>query len=177
MRRPYLILAWSTGLLFTLCLIGLALIWRPAQAGNTANLATSITPAPHQSAGNAPKAPSGFTSGASANATPKAPAAQLLRPLDIGIFNYRPEHILRPMWTPLADYLQKNLPGRAVRLHFLDQDEMASAVDNALLDIVFTNPAHYIRLRSSNLLTGAIATQVTLHAGLPVSQLGPPLSH
>lgn len=71
-----------------------------------------------------------------------------------------------------ANYLQKILPGHAVRLHFLEQDEMATAVDNALLDIVFTNPAHYIRLRSSNLLTGAIATQVTLHAGQPVSQLG-----
>lgn len=108
-----------------------------------------------------------------AHATNTAPdISQPARTLEIGIFNYRPEHILRPMWVPLAEYLQKILPGHAVRLHFLEQDEMATAVDNALLDIVFTNPAHYIRLRSSNLLTGAIATQVTLHAGQPVSQLG-----
>lgn len=165
-------MAWPTGLLFALCLISLALIWRPAQAGNTANLATSATPAPNQSARDAPKISSSLTSGAPTNATPKAPADLTAQPLEIGIFNYRPEHVLRPMWAPLGDYLERNLPGRTVRLHFLDQDEMATAVDNALLDIVFTNPAHYIRLRSSNLLTGAIATQVTLHAGLPVSQLG-----
>lgn len=127
-----------------LCLVCMTLVAaRPAHTSNTASL----------TARNA--------------TTPLTP-----QPLDIGIFNYRPEHVLRPMWAPLAEHLEKNLPGRAVRLHFLDQDEMATAVDNALLDIVFTNPAHYIRLRSSNLLTGAIATQVTLHAGQPVSQLG-----
>ena len=76
------------------------------------------------------------------------------------------------MWEPLAGYLQQHLPDHEIILHFLDQDEMAEAVGNQLLDVVFTNPAHYVGLRISGALTGAIATQVTLQQGHAVSQLG-----
>ena len=105
-----------------------------------------------------------------AKATPERPAAR--QNLQIGIFNYRPAHVLRPMWEPLADYLQQHLPDHNIHLHFLDQEDMAEAVGNTLLDVVFTNPVHYVSLRVTGALSGAIATQVTLEQGHAVSQLG-----
>lgn len=92
--------------------------------------------------------------------------------LQIGIFNYRPAHVLRPMWNPLASYLQQHLPDHDIHLHFLDQQSMAEAVGNNLLDVVFTNPVHYVSLRVTGALSGAIATQVTVEQGQAVSQLG-----
>ena len=94
------------------------------------------------------------------------------RTLQIGIFNYRPASVLATMWQPLAEYLQHYLPRHDITLHFLDQQEMAEAVGNKLLDVVFTNPVHYVSLRVTGVLSGAIATQVSLEQGHPVAQLG-----
>ncbi|MFA5596905.1 MAG: diguanylate cyclase [Pusillimonas sp.] len=106
------------------------------------------------------------------NTTASTGTAATHQRLHIGVFNYRPADILRPMWQPLASYLQQHLPGHDVHLHFLDQEEMAKAVGNGLLDVVFTNPVHYVSLRVNGVLSGAIATQVTLEQGHAVSQLG-----
>ncbi|MFA7624615.1 MAG: phosphate/phosphite/phosphonate ABC transporter substrate-binding protein, partial [Pusillimonas sp.] len=106
------------------------------------------------------------------NTTASTGTAATHQRLHIGVFNYRPADILRPMWQPLASYLQQHLPGHDIHLHFLDQEEMAKAVGNGLLDVVFTNPVHYVSLRVNGVLSGAIATQVTLEQGHAVSQLG-----
>lgn len=92
--------------------------------------------------------------------------------LTIGMFAYRPESVLEPAWRPLAWYLQERLPGTHVNIRFLGQDEMAAALERDELDLVFTNPVHYITLRTRNALSGAIATQVSLEEGRAVSQLG-----
>lgn len=102
------------------------------------------------------------------------PTAQAREPgtLTIGMFAYRPVSVLEPAWRPLAWYLQDKLPGQHVNIRFLGQDEMARALQNDELDLVFTNPSHYIGLRTGNALSGAIATLVALENGKPVSQLG-----
>lgn len=92
--------------------------------------------------------------------------------LTIGMFAYRPVSVLEPAWRPLAWYLQERVPGTHVNIRFLDQDEMAQALQRDELDLVFTNPAHYITLRTQNRLSGAIATLVALEDGAPVSELG-----
>ena len=76
------------------------------------------------------------------------------------------------MLQPLAEYLEQHLPKHNVVLHFLDQKEMVEAVGNNLLDVVFTNPVHFVNLRLTGALSGAIATQVTLEQGHPTAKLG-----
>ena len=92
--------------------------------------------------------------------------------LTIGMFAYRPVSVLEPAWRPLAWYLQERVPGTYVNIRLLNQDEMTLALQRDELDLVFTNPAHYITLRTQNALSGAIATQVSLEDGQAVSQLG-----
>lgn len=92
--------------------------------------------------------------------------------LTIGMFAYRPVTVLEPAWRPLTWYLQEHVPGIFVNIRFLDHEAMALALKNDELDLVFTNPVHFITLRSQNTLSGAIATLVALEDGQPVSQLG-----
>lgn len=92
--------------------------------------------------------------------------------LRLGIFAYRPADQMQRMWEPIASFLEKRLGDRKVELRVLDQDQLAQAIQNGELDVVFTNPTHYIRLRADNHLSGAIATQVTVQNGKAVSELG-----
>ena len=92
--------------------------------------------------------------------------------LTIGLFAYRPADQLALKWEPIAQYLEETLKNRTVVLRVLDQQEMHTAIERNELDVVFTNPTHYIRLRTLNRLSGAIATQVTIENGLAVSELG-----
>lgn len=75
-------------------------------------------------------------------------------------------------FQPLAEYLQQSLDGLPVQLRVLDEQQMSHAVANHQLDLVFTNPSHYIQLRSESALTGALATVVRLVDGEPTSALG-----
>jgi PAS domain S-box-containing protein len=92
--------------------------------------------------------------------------------LALGVFAYRPKEILEQRYRPLADYLSAALPGVRVELQLLDHDEMEKALDRHALDLLFTNPSHYLIVRSRNALTGALATQVSLESGLATSSLG-----
>lgn len=59
-----------------------------------------------------------------------------------------------------------------VRLEILDQDAIEEALDEGRLDLLFTNPSHYVQVRSENPLTGALATLISLEDGQPTDQLG-----
>jgi diguanylate cyclase (GGDEF)-like protein/PAS domain S-box-containing protein len=88
------------------------------------------------------------------------------------MFAYRPAAQLTAMWEPLARYVEQLLVDKAVEIRVLNQDELEQAIALGELDVVFTNPTHYIRLRALNKLSGAIATQVTVENGIAVSSLG-----
>ncbi len=94
------------------------------------------------------------------------------KPITLGVFALRPKPIIEAAWRPFADYLGSGLGGREVRLRILDQAEMQAALRANELDLVLTNPAHFIALRAENELSGAIATQVNLDYGRPVSTYG-----
>lgn len=93
-------------------------------------------------------------------------------PLRLGIFAYRPAAQLTAMWEPLTLYIEQQLEDKCVEIRVLNQDELERAIERGELDLVFTNPTHYIRLRALNSLSGAIATQVTVENGIAVSSLG-----
>ena len=93
-------------------------------------------------------------------------------PLRLGVFAFRPHDVMVARYQPLADHLSKALGGRAVALHVLEQAEMETALAADRLDLVFTNPSHYMVLRSRNTLGGALATQISLEDGTPTAALG-----
>lgn len=96
------------------------------------------------------------------------PAPQTLQ---LGFFAYRPKALLEAQWQPLVDYLNTRLEGRRLVLRILSQQEMQQALDRQELDFVFTNPAHYMRLRAHIPLSGALATLVSLESGSPSASL------
>lgn len=92
--------------------------------------------------------------------------------LTLGVFAYRPNAVMEAAWQPLANYLSEHLDGFDVTLRVLPQPEMQAALAAGELDLIFTNPAHYIDLRTRNEFTGALATLVTLLNGQPSAELG-----
>ncbi|CRI63115.1 Diguanylate cyclase/phosphodiesterase with PAS/PAC sensor(S) [Thiocapsa sp. KS1] len=92
--------------------------------------------------------------------------------LAFGIAAYRPEAVMLPQWRPLADYLERTLPGYRISLRILEPEALEQAAKRGELDLVLTNPAHYIAIRSSNLLSGAIATLVRREGDLALAVLG-----
>ena len=92
--------------------------------------------------------------------------------LTLGVFAFRPKPIMIERYQPLADYLSEKLGGTRVELEVLEQAELEEAVATRRVDLVMTNPSHYLELRSHNSLSGALATLVSSEAGQAVSSLG-----
>ncbi len=92
--------------------------------------------------------------------------------LTLGMLAYRPQPLLEAQWQPLVDYLSQALPGYTVRLRVMPQAELEAALQRKELDLIFTNPNHFVALRENNTLSGAIATLVSLEGGKPSAQLG-----
>lgn len=101
-----------------------------------------------------------------------APADPAARTLVLGLAAQRPPEVLAERWLPLADYLGQALPGYRLDLRILDLDALGHALRRKEIDVVFTSPVHYLRLREENALTGALATVVRRVEGEPVYMLG-----
>ncbi|MGB0127611.1 MAG: PhnD/SsuA/transferrin family substrate-binding protein, partial [Rhodocyclaceae bacterium] len=101
-------------------------------------------------------------------ALPAWPADTLV----LGVFAYRPKDILAERYQPLADYLGTQLGGVKIEMRVLKQDEIEAALAAGQLDLVFTNPSHYVVVRTHFKLTGALATLISDERGLATSQLG-----
>ena len=98
--------------------------------------------------------------------------AQASQRLTLGVFAFRPKPVMLERYQPLADYLSEKLGGTRVELEVLEQEELDEAVAALRVDLVMTNPSHYLELRSHNSLSGALATVVSAEAGEAVSSLG-----
>ncbi|WP_265573840.1 PhnD/SsuA/transferrin family substrate-binding protein [Venatoribacter cucullus] len=71
------------------------------------------------------------------------------------------------------NYLNSGLQGLAnIELRVLSQPEMRAALLHNELNLIFTNPSHFIELRTLNQLSGALATLTRLENNQPVSELG-----
>ena len=64
-------------------------------------------------------------------------------PLKLGMLAYRPKEVLVRQWQPMADYLSKAM-GRTVEITPYNFDEFNAAIPKGLVDVVFTNPGHFI---------------------------------
>jgi diguanylate cyclase (GGDEF)-like protein/PAS domain S-box-containing protein len=92
--------------------------------------------------------------------------------LSFGVHSSRPKAVVEAAWQPFIDYLNASLDGVHVELRALDDGEASSALAQGKLDLLLTNPAHFIALRASNPLSGAIATLVGEHEGQPLTEFG-----
>jgi len=101
-----------------------------------------------------------------------ASPVQAAQQLVLGVLAYRPKPVMEQAWRPLAESLAAALPDTALTLRILDSSEFTQALRKDELDVVFTNPTHFIALRSENVLSGVLATVVTMHQGRPKSTLG-----
>ncbi len=136
-----------------LLLIGLALCWLTGGAPALASEAPRAGPPPE-------------------NREAAATAAAPVSTLRLGVFAYRPKEVVARRYQPLADYLGEQLDGTRVELHVLGLDSLEEALAAGELDLLFTNPAHYMRLRNRNVLTGALATVISIEGEAPTRHLG-----
>jgi diguanylate cyclase (GGDEF)-like protein/PAS domain S-box-containing protein len=81
--------------------------------------------------------------------------------LTLGVFAFRPKVVIQAKYQPLVDYLNRRVTDVNIQLQVMSQTEIEDALAQNRLDLVFTNPSHFILLRSKNRLSGAIATLVT----------------
>ncbi|NEX23261.1 PAS domain S-box protein [Thiorhodococcus mannitoliphagus] len=86
--------------------------------------------------------------------------AEAERVLTLGVYAYRPQDMMQRRFQPLADYLSERLPDTRVELRALPLDLLGQAVHEGQVDLVLTNPRHYLQLRSRDDLTGVIATLI-----------------
>jgi PAS domain S-box-containing protein len=92
--------------------------------------------------------------------------------LRFGVFSYLGIEETRQKYMPLADYLNSVLSEERVVLEVLPQDEIYRRVGEQSLDMVTTNPSHFLNIRSRYPLTGVLATLVQRDGGEGLRQLG-----
>jgi PAS domain S-box-containing protein len=100
------------------------------------------------------------------------PLALAEETLTLGIFAYRPKAIMAEKFDMLGAYLTGALPGYQLKVEYLDLEELNAAVAADRLDFIFTNPAHFVRLRHKNQLSGAIATLQSIENDKVTAGLG-----
>ena len=79
--------------------------------------------------------------------------------LILGVFAYRPDHLLQERYQHLTDYLSR-ATGIQIKLDVLNQEKMDRAIAANRVDFFLTNPSHFLLIRSERSLTGALATLV-----------------
>lgn len=88
-----------------------------------------------------------------------------------GVFAYLGVEETREKYQPLVDYLNRSL-NKQVILEVLTQEEMNDKIARKELDIITTNPTHFLVIRSQYPMSGALATLVGYHEGQVMSKLG-----
>jgi len=71
--------------------------------------------------------------------------ADEINTLRFGVLSFRPKEITTAKWQPLAKELENNLPGYRVELLPLTYPELDKAAKEKQVDLILTNPEHYIR--------------------------------
>lgn len=92
--------------------------------------------------------------------------------LTLGILAFRPPAQAQKQWRPLADYLQEKLPNLVFELQTLDYTSLEQAIQEEKIDIVLTNPGHYVLIAYRMGLSSPLASQINKVDGRPVKGFG-----
>ena len=98
-------------------------------------------------------------------------AAHAEDPLRFSVLNFRPKEPAKAKWQPFVKYLEAALD-RKVELTLYTYSELNTAVRQHAVDVVLTNPGHYIMLKHYNQLSAPLATQITRAGGQDISMFG-----
>jgi PAS domain S-box-containing protein len=98
-------------------------------------------------------------------------ASEVRQDVRLGVLSFRSLEHTAAQWGPLADYLSERIPGYRFRIVPLFYPDLDRAVARHELDMVLTNPEHYVLLRSRYGLA-AQATLMPMVEGFPVNQFG-----
>ncbi|WP_160173705.1 PhnD/SsuA/transferrin family substrate-binding protein [Nitrincola sp. A-D6] len=93
-------------------------------------------------------------------------------PLNFGVFSFLGQEQTEAKYAPLVAYLNSVLTAEEVVLHVLPQDELNRRIRDGEIDLVTTNPTHFLVARANYPLTGVIATLIESHHGQPAYRLG-----
>ncbi|MDO3377918.1 PhnD/SsuA/transferrin family substrate-binding protein [Geoalkalibacter halelectricus] len=96
-------------------------------------------------------------------------SAWAVQSLTFGVLAFRPAEQVEARWQPLADYLSEQLPEVRVRFKFFDYPGLDEAVRQGQIDLVFTNPAHYVLIAHREELSSPLVGQINLVEGTPVT--------
>lgn len=87
-----------------------------------------------------------------------------------GVFAYKGVEQTRKQYAPIAEALSEKL-GTPVVLELLTQEEMNAKMARGELDIITTNPTHFLHIRQSYHLDGAVATLEEYNKGVATDVL------
>jgi len=89
--------------------------------------------------------------------------------LRLGVLAFRPKEQALIQWQPFATYLQ-NAIGKPISLHIYNYPEFTQAVADHNVDIILTNPGHYIVLKTKYKLSAPLVTQITQKDHITLTQ-------
>lgn len=107
-------------------------------------------------------------------------------PLHMGVYAFQEKAALQDQYTALAQALSAQMPHHQLIIHVLDNEGILEAIDRHQLDVLFTNPVIYQRLRKTYALISPIATVRMRYDQQAISSLGgvifqratqPPITH
>jgi len=89
-----------------------------------------------------------------------------------GVFSYLGYEKTKEEYQPLVDYLNTILKEEVVVLEVLPHEKIDYRIANQTLDIITTNPNHYVNVRAKNDVQGVLATRLQASQGNVLSHLG-----
>jgi len=92
--------------------------------------------------------------------------------LRFAVLAFRPAPEVIKRWQPVADYLAGKVVTHRVILEPLDYPDLDRAVRNRQVDLVLTQPAHYVALSVSQNLYSPLATLVEAELGQALTRFG-----
>jgi len=95
----------------------------------------------------------------------------LAAPLQIGVLTVRPAEQTEKQWQPFVEYLEAHL-GRRVELHAYGYADLNHAIDQNRVDLVLTNPGHYILLKHRKSFSAPIVTRIPKEGQYRLSVFG-----
>jgi PAS domain S-box-containing protein len=94
------------------------------------------------------------------------------KPVKFAVLAFRPKPEMMARWQPVVDYLNAQQPGRRFTLEALTYPELEAAVAAKQVDLVLTQPGHYIQLTNRQGLHSPLATLVEKEGKLALATFG-----
>lgn len=90
--------------------------------------------------------------------------------ITLGVFEYRETAFVTEKFQPVAEVMGAALQEQ-VELRVLSLDELDKAISVSEIDFILTNPRHFLAIRKTNKVSGALVTLKKEQGGRPLSSL------